>query len=192
MGLTEDPFPADDRLRSSSSGLRRMPLSGPTDPEGGSTNIESLPVIDLFAFRCEWLETRGSAAESCSAIEVPDDSMEPTLQAGASILVDHRGTRRQGNGVFALQVGDEFGTLRLRSTSPSIPGARPVAAPASSVPLTQARRQTVGKTHGRRYSRPSKRFASTSSPKLSFAASNCSLRSVRQAMLPRCTSPEAQ
>ena len=122
MGLTEDPFPADDRSRSSSSGLPRMPLSGPTDPEGGSTNIESLPVIDLFAFRCEWLETRGSAAESCSAIEVPDDSMEPTLQAGASILVDHRRTRRQGNGVFALHVGDEFGTLRLRSTSPSIPG----------------------------------------------------------------------
>lgn len=99
-----------------------MPLRGPTDPEGGSTNIESLPVIDLFAFRCEWLETRGSAAESCRAIEVPDASMEPTLQAGASILVDHRRTRRQGNGVFALHVGDEFGTLRLRSTSPSIPG----------------------------------------------------------------------
>ena len=64
-----------------------------------------------LAFRREWLEAHGIAADACSAIEVEDDSMEPTLQEGAWILVDHQRTRRQGNGIFALQIQNE---LRIR------------------------------------------------------------------------------
>ncbi|MDE0106416.1 MAG: helix-turn-helix domain-containing protein [Bryobacterales bacterium] len=105
-GLTEDPSPADDRSRSSSSELRRVPLRAATDPSAMTSDIESAAVIGHLAFRSEWLLAHGISADSCSVIEVPDDSMDPTLQVGAWILVDHGRTRRRGNGVFALHVGN--------------------------------------------------------------------------------------
>ena len=51
-------------------------------------------------------------ADACSAIEVADDAMEPTLQAGAWVLLDHRRTRRQGNAIFALQIDNELSIRR--------------------------------------------------------------------------------
>ena len=107
-GLTEDPSPADDRPPCNTSGVQRVPLREATDAEGWRTDVMSATVIGHLAFRREWLDTHGITAEECSVIEVPDDSMEPTLQAGASILVDHQRTRRQGNGIFAVHVGDEL------------------------------------------------------------------------------------
>lgn len=107
-GLTADPSPADDRSRSSSSELQRVPLRAATDPSATTTDVELAPVIGHLAFRGKWLLAHGIPAESCSVIEVPDDSMDPTLQAGAWILVDHGQTRRHGNGVFALRVGSSL------------------------------------------------------------------------------------
>ncbi len=107
-GLTEDPSPADDRAPSSSSGLQRVPLRAATDLEARITGIESAPVVGHLAFRREWLKAHGISAPLCSVIEVPDDSMDPTLQAGAWILVDHARTRRHGNGVFALHLENEL------------------------------------------------------------------------------------
>ena len=111
-GLTDDPSPADDRSRANNSGLQRVPLRVATNMARGQTNIESAPIMGHLAFRREWLEVHGIAAEKCSAIEVVDDSMEPTLQEGAWILVDHRKTRRLGNGIFALQTNDELSIRR--------------------------------------------------------------------------------
>lgn len=107
-GLTEDPSPADDRAPSSSSGLQRVPLRAATDPEARITGLESAPVVGHLAFRREWLNAHGISAASCSVIEVPDDSMDPTLQTGAWILIDHARTRRHGYGVFALDVENEL------------------------------------------------------------------------------------
>ena len=107
-GLTEDPSPANDRSPSSTAGLQHVPLREAIRAEGLHTAVMSAPIIGYLAFRREWLTIHGITAEGCNAIEVPDDSMEPTLQAGAWILIDHQRTRRQGNGIFAVHVGGEL------------------------------------------------------------------------------------
>ena len=107
-GLTDDPSPADDRSRTSSSELQRVPLRSDVIATGEQPDIESAPIMGHLTFRREWLEAHGIAANACSAVEVADDSMEPTLQEGAWILVDHRRTRRLGNGIFALQIENEL------------------------------------------------------------------------------------
>ena len=111
-GLTDDPSPADDRSRTSGSGLQRVPLRSVTITAPGQLNIESAPIMGHLAFRREWLEVHGIAADRCSAIEVADDSMEPTLQEGAWSLVDHQRTLRQGNGIFALIIDSELSVRR--------------------------------------------------------------------------------
>ena len=111
-GLTDDPSPADDRSRTSSSGLQRVPLRSLVITTRGHPDIVSAPILGHLAFRREWLEAHGIAADTCSAIEVADDSMEPTLQEGAWILVDHRRTRRLGNGIFALEIDSALSIRR--------------------------------------------------------------------------------
>ena len=106
-GLTEDSSPSEDRVSSNHSGLRRVPLRQLMRAEASPNDVLSAPVIGYLAFRDEWLDTHGITAEGYNAIEVPDESMEPTLQSGAWILIDHQRTRRQGGDIFAVLVGDE-------------------------------------------------------------------------------------
>ena len=111
-GLTEDPTPADDRSPSTSSDLQRVPLREPVNVEKWSSDVKSVPAIGHLLFRREWLRTHGVAPDGCSVVEMPDASMEPEIQAGAWILVDHNRTRRQGNSVFAVQVGNHLSVKR--------------------------------------------------------------------------------
>ena len=107
-GLTEDPTPADDRSPSDTSRLQRVPLREFAASEGRSTDLASAPPIGHLAFRREWMETHRISPDDCSAIEVPDDLMEPTIQAGAWVLVDHRRATRQGSSIFAVNLGDKL------------------------------------------------------------------------------------
>ena len=107
-GLTEDPTPADDRSPSNSSRLRRVPLREFADCGGQSTDLASAPPIGHLAFRREWMETHRISPDNCSAIEVPDDLMEPTIQAGAWVLVDHRRAIRQGSSILAVRFGGDL------------------------------------------------------------------------------------
>ena len=68
----------------------------------------SAPPIGHLAFRREWMETHRINPNDCSAIEVPDDLMEPTIQASAWVLVDHRRAIRQGSSIFAVNLEDEL------------------------------------------------------------------------------------
>ena len=107
-GLTEDPSPSEDRIPANESGLRRVPLRQMARAGGVPDDVLSAPVIGYLAFRSEWLDNHGITAEGCNAIEVPDESMEPTLQSGAWILVDHQRIRRQGGEIFAVLVGKDL------------------------------------------------------------------------------------
>ena len=107
-GLTEDPTPADDRSPSNTSTLQRVPLREVADIEGRRTDLASAPPVGHLAFRREWMETHRISPDNCSAIEVLDDLMEPTIQAGAWVLVDHRRTIRQGSSIFAVNLGDDL------------------------------------------------------------------------------------
>ena len=116
-GLTEDPTPADDRRPSGTSGLHRVPVRDSSAKAGWDSGIESAPVIGRLAFRREWMDLHGISADKCSVIEIPDDSMEPTIQSGAWVLVDHKRTRREGNRVLALLVKDKLLVKRVAFSS---------------------------------------------------------------------------
>ena len=104
-GLTKDPTPADDRSPSSSSRLQRVPIRDFADREAPRTGPESGLVLGHLVFRRDWMEAHGINPGDCSVIDVPDDSMEPTLQAGGWVLVDHLQALREGSGIFAVDVG---------------------------------------------------------------------------------------
>ncbi len=111
-GLTEDPTPADDRSPSNTSRLQRVPVREFAGSEGRSTHLASAPPIGHLAFRREWMETNRISPDNCSAIEVPDAMMEPTIQSGAWVLVDHRRAIRQGSSIFAVNLGDRLHVRR--------------------------------------------------------------------------------
>ncbi len=71
-------------------------------------------VLSYVPFRDDWLRRHGLHAEHCRVIEVLGQSMEPTLEHHAVILVDCQRTTRRRNKIFAIR--DEDGPIvkRLR------------------------------------------------------------------------------
>ena len=73
---------------------------------GGGAFVEDGTVQGHLAFRDEWLRKKGVSPEKASVIEVLGDSMEPTLEDGSSILVDHQRNQLQHDRVFAVHTED--------------------------------------------------------------------------------------
>ena len=74
--------------------------------------IDNEAIMGYLAFRRDWLANPGINNKLSSVIEVTGDSMEPTLQNGAWILVDHQRVRRLQNRIFVM--GTEGGTIVKR------------------------------------------------------------------------------
>ncbi len=73
---------------------------------GGGAFVDSEGVTGYVGFRRDWLRSHSINPEEASIIEVTGDSMEPTLPAGCSVLVDQqRRTRRKGR-IYVLQTED--------------------------------------------------------------------------------------
>ncbi len=70
-------------------------------------------IMGYLAFRRDWLAKYGLNTKHCSIIEVSGDSMEPTLQARAMILVDHQRVRRLQNRIFVVGIDDGVIVKRL-------------------------------------------------------------------------------
>ncbi len=79
---------------------------------GSGAIIDNEAVMGYLPFRRDWLTKHGINNMLSSVIEVIGDSMEPNLQSGAWILVDHQRVRRLGNRIFVL--GTEDGTIVKR------------------------------------------------------------------------------
>lgn len=67
-------------------------------------------------FRQDWSRERGLHPSHCDVLEVRGESMEPTLQGGAWILVDRHRAEPHNNKVFVVRIGDEVFVKRLRRT----------------------------------------------------------------------------
>ena len=79
---------------------------------GGDADDER--VLGNLAFRTSWLKRHGLSPEHCRVIEVVGNSMEPTLQHRAIVLVDFlRNVRRHGK-IFAVRYADGPVVKRLR------------------------------------------------------------------------------
>lgn len=72
-----------------------------------------------IAFRKEWIERRGDP-RNMSLIRVSGDSMEPTLQSGDLVLIDHgRNFIDPQGGIYAISMDDTIMIKRLQLIYPT-------------------------------------------------------------------------
>ncbi len=115
-GLTDDPAPAG-LLPPALLGEREadlVPLRDVRAAAGAGAEAESEPVIGHVAFPRRWLRRHRVAAGRCSVIEVIGDSMEPLLEDGCWILVDHERRALASGRVFVVRGADGLVVKRAR------------------------------------------------------------------------------
>ena len=117
LGLTDNPAPAatlaakvrelDDAgalATSDSHEFRPVLLTQGTGiAAGAGGNPDDERVLGSLAFRNDWLRRHGLNTAQCRVIEVIGDSMEPTLEHRAVILVDFQRTVRRRDKIFAVR-----------------------------------------------------------------------------------------
>ncbi len=124
LGLTNDPTPSaelsaakdpadNEALATCGHGFRPLAVRDTAAAGGWGAEVNGEPVIGHLAFREDWLSKQGINVEKASIIDVLGDSMEPTLQEGAAILVDHQRVRRLDNRIFVVRTEDGVIVKRL-------------------------------------------------------------------------------
>ena len=128
LGLTDDPAPAADRAAKASE-LDDAGALAPAESRefrpvllthgmgiaaGAGANADDERVLGSLAFRDDWLKRHGLNTAQCRVIEVIGESMEPTLQHRALILVDFQRTVRRHNKIFAVRTEDGPVVKRLQ------------------------------------------------------------------------------
>ncbi len=73
---------------------------------GGGAEADSETVAGRLAFRAEWLREQGLEAAQCRIIRVAGESMEPTLPAGCSILIDMKKKHLHSGRIFVVRGED--------------------------------------------------------------------------------------
>ena len=81
---------------------------------GAGANAADERVLGSLAFRNDWLRRHGLNTAQCRVIEVIGDSMEPTLEHRAVILVDFQRTVRRRDKIFAVRTEEGPIVKRLR------------------------------------------------------------------------------
>ena len=79
----------------------------------GAVNLDEARVKGPVWFRRDWLDGHGIDPTRCVVISVRGESMEPTLPAGAKILVDRERTRRRAGRIFVVNTGEGLLVKRL-------------------------------------------------------------------------------
>ena len=81
---------------------------------GSGANAADERVLGSLAFRDDWLKRHGLNTAQCRVIEVIGESMEPTLQHRAVVLVDFQRTVRRRDKIFAVRTEDGPVVKRLQ------------------------------------------------------------------------------
>lgn len=71
-------------------------------------------ILDMLAFRLDWVHKKTTSPDSLVIIDVEGESMSPTLESGNIVLVDTSRKDLRDGDVYALRVGDEVYVKRLR------------------------------------------------------------------------------
>ncbi len=110
---------------------------------GSGANPDDERVLGSLAFRDDWLKRHSLNPTRCRVIEVTGDSMEPTLQHRAMILVDFQRTVRRRDKIFAVRTDDGPVVKRLQrdedgwQLASDNPAYKPVPWPREAVVLGQ-------------------------------------------------------
>ncbi len=93
----------------------------PASYRAGGAELVSVPAATGgrasvgMAFERRWLEEQGLDPAALLAVTVEDDSMAPTIQQGAWVLVDTRVTQLGGDGLHLIEQGARVRLRRLQS-----------------------------------------------------------------------------
>ncbi len=98
----------------------------------GNGTITGDREMQALAFRTDWLASHiGTANENLSVVQARGDSMEPTIQDRALVLVDHSIRSIRNDGIYAFRMDDALfikrvqtqmlGGLLLLSDNPAYP-----------------------------------------------------------------------
>ena len=79
---------------------------------GSGIEVYGERIIQRVPFAKSWLQGEGLHAGNLACLPVHGDSMEPTLQHGDIVLVNHEKTR--GDGVFVIRMGNALRVKRLQ------------------------------------------------------------------------------
>lgn len=92
-----------------------VPLYNVKAAAGSGAIVTSERIVDTLAFRADFLRNELSATkDDLYLIHVEGDSMEPTLRAGDVILVDHRRSLPDREGIYVLRMDDALLVKRLQ------------------------------------------------------------------------------
>lgn len=102
-----------------------VPLFDVRAAAGSGKLVTSEHIVDTLAFRADFLRHELNAGkDDLYLIHVEGDSMEPTLRAGDVILVDHRRSLPDREGIYVIRMDDALLVKRIQLQ----PGGRIVAA----------------------------------------------------------------
>ena len=89
-----------------------VPLYDVEVSAGSGIEVYGERIIQRVPFAKSWLHSEGLYARHLACLPVHGDSMEPTLQHGDIVLVNHEKTR--GDGVFVVRMGNALRVKRLQ------------------------------------------------------------------------------
>ncbi len=106
-GLSDDPRPIKQIVSAvNDPDLESIDKRDVSAAAGWGAEVENEPVVGRLAFRKDWLRKHGIEAKRASIIDVLGDSMEPTLQNGSIIMVDHQRAALAKNLIFVVHGSD--------------------------------------------------------------------------------------
>ncbi|SDK30562.1 S24 family peptidase [Billgrantia gudaonensis] len=91
-----------------------VPLYDAQCSAGDGAWNENCRVLTHLAFTRYSLRKQGLTPEHLSAIRVDGDSMEPVLEAGDTVLIDHTRTHIEGEGIYIIRLDDHLYAKRLQ------------------------------------------------------------------------------
>lgn len=81
----------------------------------GGGSITGDREMQALAFRTDWLSSHiGTAEENLSVVQARGDSMEPTIQDRALVLVDHSVESIKNDGIYAFRMDDALFIKRVQ------------------------------------------------------------------------------
>ena len=113
-GLTDVPDPVQKLTAVTPSGFQVVAAPQEGDPHDRRFGVDSEPVLGHLTFLHDRLVHHHIDPGKCSLIEILDKAMEPTLEMGDLVLLDHSRTRRTQGWICAVRSGDRLLIRRLR------------------------------------------------------------------------------
>lgn len=91
-----------------------VPLYDAQCSAGSGAWNEHCQVLTHLAFTRHSLRNHNLTPDHLSAIRIDGDSMEPALEAGDTVLIDHTRTQIEGEGIYIIRLEDHLYAKRLQ------------------------------------------------------------------------------